>query len=142
MNFSFDKLLAAFGKNQAINDTTEAILNDIEDTPFAISTQNVMYAAAKELGGYYYFKTIVVGTFKIKTIKGAELNIVGDDFKLALTTDMDEFESESSNVSNRYITQIDFQIEQEDVSKINSDKIKSLVLVAKKHMIDFNTVKN
>ena len=59
-----------------------------------------MLLAVKELGGFYYLKTIVVGAFKIKTIKGATLMIVGNKFELKLKTDMDEFESEYSNISN------------------------------------------
>jgi hypothetical protein len=144
MKLSFDKLLAAFGNMRAmertdIDDYTEAIINDIKDSPFAVSQQDVLYAATKELGGFYYLKTIIVGTLKIKTKKGAKLNIAGKSFDLTLNTDMDEFESEYSNVSNRFITRIDFQIEKEDVSKIDKSLVNTLVLTAKKNNIEFKT---
>ena len=125
-----------------VDNNTEDIINSIEDKAFAISQQNVMYASIKELGGYYYFLTIIVGTFKIKTFKGAKLSISGTNFELELKTDMDEFESEYSNVSNRNITRIDFQIEEEDVSKIDKSQIGTLQITAKKHQINFTTVKD
>ncbi|MDO5981696.1 hypothetical protein [Flavivirga spongiicola] len=147
MRFSLDKLLAAFGNIRAterthVDNYTEDIINSIKDEAFAISEKNVLYASTKELGGYYYVITITVGSFKIKTMKGAKLSIEGKNFSLDLKSDMDEFESDYSNVSNRFITRIDFQIEKEDVEKFNKVHIKSLQLIAKKHTIDFKTIKN
>lgn len=144
MKFSVNKILAAFGNIRAMERThvdnhTEDIINSINDDAFAISEKNVLYASTKELGGYHYIITIIVGTFKIKTIKGASLNIKGENFDLDLKSDMDEFESDHSNVSNRFITRIDFQIEKEAVEKFDKTIIKSLKLSAKKQEIIFNT---
>ena len=144
MKFFFNKVLATIKNTHATEKThlenvTEDIINTIEDKAFAISQQNVMYANTKELGGYYYLIVIVVGTFKIKTKKGGTLSISGKDFELELKTDMDEFESEYSNIPNRNITRIDFQIEEEDISKIDKLLIDSLLLKAKKHQLLFKT---
>ena len=144
MKFYFDKILTAFGNIRAMERThvdnyTEDIINSLKDEAFAISDENVMFLAVKELGGFYYLKTIIIGAFKIKTIKGATLMIIGNEFELKLKTDMDEFESEYSNISNRHITRIDFQIEKEDVSKIDKSIINTLELKAKKHQILFKT---
>jgi len=147
MGFSFDKVLAAFGNTRAMENTvvdnvTEDIINSIKDKPFAVSEQNVMYAAIKELGGYYYLKTIIVGSFKIKTMKGATLSISGNELDLILKTDMDEFESDHSNISGTYITRIDFQINEENVSQIDTSFINTFVLKAKKNVIDFKSYKD
>ena len=147
MKFSIDNILAAFGNIRAMERThvdnyTEDIINSIEDEAFAVSEENVLYASTKELGGYYYVITIIVGAFKIKTKKGAMLSIEGENFNLDLKSDMEEFESDHSNVSNRFITRIDFQIEKEDTEKFNKARIKSLQLMAKKQTILFNTLKN
>jgi len=147
MKSAIDKLRTAFGNKKAKDHTqavnyTEGIINSIKDTPFALSDQNVMYAANKELGGYYYLKTIIVGTFKIKTMKGATLSIASNDFKLELKTDMDEFESDHSDVSNMFVTRIDFQVEEGDVSKVDASKIDTLVLKAKKNVIDFKAFRD
>ena len=119
---------------------TEDIINSIEEEPFALSKHNVMYAGIKELAGYYYFKTIIVGSFKIKTFKGATLKILLEDKELLLKSDMTELESDFSNVSNRYITSIDFEIDEEDIKTINTSTIKGLQTIAKKQTIDFKPI--
>lgn len=145
MKFSLTKLRAAFGDIRAMEklhvDTyTEDIINDIENEPFALSETNVMYAGLSELAGYHYLNTVIVGSFNIKTINGAQLKIQGDDFSLQLKSDMVELESDFSNVSNRSMTKIDFEIEAEDVPKIVKSKIKSLTLTAKKNKAIFTIV--
>ena len=148
MKFYLDKIRAAFGNTSTTerthddDDFTETIIKDIAYPAFAISQQNVMYADVAELGGYYYLKTIIVGAFKIKTKKGAALSIEGKNLELVLNSDMDEFESDYSNVYNRYITQVDFQLEEEDISKIDTLQIDTLFLTAKKHQINFTTIKD
>ena len=63
MKFSIHKILPAFGNKKAIEQTpndinTDNIIKSIEDKAFAVSEQNVMYASVKDLGGFFYFKTI------------------------------------------------------------------------------------
>ena len=147
MKFSITKLKAAFGNIRAMEklhvDTfTEDIINDVEGAPFAVSERNVMYAGLSELAGYHYFKTIIIGSFQIKTFKGAQLIVNGVDFNLKLKSDMVELESEFSNVSNRSITRIDFEINHEDVSKISKTVIESLELTAKKNHVKFSIVES
>lgn len=142
MNFSIDKILAAFGNPRALERThkdnyTEDIINSIEEKPFAVSKQNVMYAGLKELAGYYYFKTIIVGSFKVKTFKGAALKIELEDEVLDLKSDMLELESDFSNVSNRYISSIDFEIEKDEVTRLSKSNVKSLQLLSKKQDVRF-----
>lgn len=136
------KLKAAFGNPRAmeklhVDDHTEAIINDIEHEPFAISDSNVLYAGLNELGGYYFFQTVIVGTFHTKTIKGAQLKIIGHDFEMLLDSDMVELESDHSNVSNRSITKIDFQIEEVDAAKMERSSLKQLCLKCKNQEISF-----
>jgi len=147
MKFFTNKIRKAFGniseiKATDVEDFTEDIINSIDKTAFARSDQNVMYVDNKELGGYYYLLTIIVGSFKIKTKKGAKLILNGKDFKLELNSDMDEFESENITISNsnRFITRIDFQIEKEEISKIDKNLISKVLLTTKKHQILFTTL--
>ncbi len=147
MKFFTNKIRTAFGniseiKATDVEDFTEDIINSIDKTAFARSDQNVMYVDNKELGGYYYLLTIIVGSFKIKTKKGAKLILNGKDFKLELNSDMDEFESENITISNsnRFITRIDFQIEKEEISKIDKNLISKVLLTTKKHQILFTTL--
>lgn len=137
------KIKDAFGNPRAmeklhVDDHTEAIINDIEHEPFAISDSNVLYAGLNELGGYYFLQTVIVGTFHIKTNKGAQLRVIGHDFELLLESDMVELESDHSNVSNRNISKIDFQIEEADAAKIKRSNLKQLILTSKKEVIEFS----
>ena len=137
------KLKAAFGNPRAmeklhVDDHTEAIINDIENEPFAISDNNVLYAGLNELGGYYFFQTVIVGNFHIKTLKGAKLKVIGNNFEFLLDSDMIELESDHSNVSNRSISKIDFQIEEADALKMERSNLKQLILSCKKESITFS----
>lgn len=141
MNF-ITKLKAAFGNPRAmeklhVDDHTEAIINDIDNDPFAISDSNVLYAGLNELGGYYFFQTVIVGTFHIKTMKGAQLKVIGDNFEFVLDSDMLELESDHSNVSNRSITKIDFQIEEIDGAQMHRSNIKQVILSCKNKDVSF-----
>tara|TARA_R110000868_G_scaffold74662_5_gene215675 strand:- start:1069 stop:1506 length:438 start_codon:yes stop_codon:yes gene_type:complete len=145
MKFKLNKILGAFGNTRSSEPTDDDnyikdIIKSVDEEAFAVSEQNVLFAKVSELGGYYYVITIVVGTFKIKTNKGANLSIEGENFNLILNSDMDEFESDHSNVSNRFITRIDFQIEKEDISKFDKKTIISLKLSAKKQEVIFNAL--
>ena len=147
MKFSFNKVFTSIGNKRAkekthVENHPKDIINSLKDEAFAISKKNALFTAVKELGGYYYLTTIIIGAFKIKTNKGATLAISGTNFELVLKTDMDEFETEYSNVSNRNITRIDFQLEEDDVSKIDKLLINTLLLTAKKHQIYFTTIKD
>lgn len=142
MKFKLDHLLAAFGNIKAmerthVDDFTEKIIEEVDMIPFAISDKNVLYAGTKELGGYFYLKTIIIGAFNIKTMKGATLQVLGKSLDFKLNSDMQEFESDHSNVSNRNITSIDFQLEEDDVIKMDKNKIETLIFKAKKTTIEF-----
>ena len=141
MNF-ITKIKAAFGNPRAmeklnVDDHTEAIIKDVENTPFAVSENNVLYAGLNELGGYFFFQTVIVGQCHIKTIKGATLTLKGEEIELQLESDMLELESDYSNVSNRSITKIDFQIEEADIKTLQNSRITSIQLKAKKQDIMF-----
>lgn len=145
MKFSLAKLKAAFGNQRTsekdIVDTyTEDIINSIEQHPFAISDHNVCYASTSELADYHFLQTIIVGKFKVKTFKGAQLAITGHDFELELESDMMELQSERSDISDRYITQIDFVLDKIDLPKMDRSHIKSLVLSAKKQNVEFSII--
>ena len=137
------KLKAAFGNPRAmeklhVDDHTEAIINDIDNEPFAISDSNVLYAGLNELGGYYFFQTVIVGTFHVKTLKGAQLKVIGDNFEFVLDSDMLELESDHSNVSNRSISKIDFQIEEAEAAKLDRNVLKQLILTCKNKELNFS----
>nr|WP_321246588.1 hypothetical protein [uncultured Psychroserpens sp.] len=139
------KLKSAFGnsntsKTVETQDSTDAIIKDVDNKPFAVSDQNVLYAGLNELGGYFFFQTVIVGTFDVKTKKGAQLAIVGKNLNLLLQSDSEEFETEATALKGRMVTKIDFQIDESDAAKIDPLKIDTLTLSCKKHEILFSSI--
>ena len=119
------------------NDSIESIIHDVENNPFGVSEENVLYAGLNELGGYFFFQTVIVGQLNVKCKTGAKLSFLGDNFELQLDDDMPEFESEHSNIKGRNVTKIDFQIEESDVKKLEDAMLKSIQIKVKKHNLLF-----
>lgn len=137
MGFSVSKLFGKKNVNKPIEDSVDAIITDIENKPFGIAKSNVLYAGLDELGGYYMFKTVVVGQCKIKTMNGAKLVLKGADFELQLNSDMPELESDPTDILHRHITKIDFQIEEKDIKHLEKSRVTSIELKAKKQDVLF-----
>ena len=124
--------------NSKPQDSIEAIITDVENKPFGVSDNNVLFAGLNELGGYFFFQTVIVGQLSVKSKNGAQLYFIGEDFKLQLEADMPEFESESSDIKGRNVTKIDFQIEESDIKSLENATLKSIQLKVKKHDILFH----
>lgn len=145
MKLSLNNLRTAFGKNDT-NDKTEdsiyleKIMTSIKDKPFAISSRNIMFAGMSELAGYYYFRVVLVGKFKINTFKGAQIIINCKNFEMTLKSNMDELKSDFGEVPNSFITAIDFDIEKTQIEKLNTSKIESLRVISKKQDVTFTFV--
>lgn len=144
MKFSLNNLRTAFNKNHENDESQdstylEKIMAPIEDKPFAISNKNIMFAGMNELAGYYYFRVVIVGKFKIKTFKGAEIIINCKNFEMTLKSNMDELKSDFGEVPNSFITPIDFDIEKKQIEKLNKSKIQNLRVISKKQDVTFKT---
>ncbi|EDP70264.1 hypothetical protein FBALC1_05893 [Flavobacteriales bacterium ALC-1] len=137
MGFSLTKLFGNKTSDTKSNDSIEAIIHDVENTPFGVSKNNVLFAGLNELGGYFFFQTVIVGELNVKSKIGALLTIKGENLELKLNSDMPEFESENSDIKGRYITKIDFQIEESDIKQLENRKLNSIQLNVKKYDILF-----
>ena len=139
MAFSLSKLFGTKSSEtqSQSSDTIEAIINDVDNRPYGVSENNVLFAGLNELGGYYFFQTVIVGQLHIKSKNGAQLFFIGDNFKLQLGSDMPEFESESSDIKGRNVTKIDFQVEESDIEQLQNATLSSIQLKVKKHDILF-----
>ena len=118
-------------------DSVEAIIRDVENKPYGVSQNNVLFAGLNELGGYFFFQTVIVGQLNIKSKSGALLVFKGDNFELELNSDMPEFESEGSDMKGRQVTKIDFQIEESDIKQLENTKLNSILIKIKKQNILF-----
>ena len=137
MGFS---LTNTFGKKSTkikTEDNINAILNDIESEPFGISEHNVLFAGLNELGGYYFFQTVIVGQFHIKTVKGISITLKSESIVMTLKSDTDELESEAASIKGRYITKVDFEIEKSDLERLQNEKITQITISGKNQNIVF-----
>ncbi|WP_339624501.1 hypothetical protein [uncultured Winogradskyella sp.] len=137
MGFSLSKLFGNKTSTLQTNDNVEAIIRDVENKPFGVADTNVLFAGLNELGGYFFFQTVIVGQLKVKVKNGATLLFKGENFELELKSDMPEFESEGSPIKERQVTKIDFQIEESDIEKLEKAALKSIEINLKKQSILF-----
>ncbi|WP_400078046.1 hypothetical protein [Winogradskyella sp. R77965] len=139
MGFSLSKLFGSKtseAKSQS-DDTVEAIINDVQNKPYGVAENNVLFAGLNELGGYLFFQTVIVGQLHVKSKTGAKLFFIGENFKLELDSDSLEFESDHSDIKGRSVTKIDFQVEESDIKQLETATLKSIQLKVKNHDILF-----
>ncbi|RNC86912.1 MAG: hypothetical protein ED556_05675 [Winogradskyella sp.] len=137
MGFSFSKLFGKAQQEASSSDTIEAIIDYVGQNPYGTSDRNVMFAGLNELGGYFFFETVIVGIFNVKCKHGAQLTFKGDKFELTLDSDSLEFETNPTETKGRYVTNIDFQIEKSDIETLQKSNITSINLKVKKQDILF-----
>lgn len=142
MGFSISKLFNKTESKQANEDTIEAIIDSVEHQPYGVSESNVLFAGLNELGGYFFFQTVIVGSLNVKCKNGAQLTFKGKDFELTLNSDSLEFESNHSDVKKRHVTNIDFQIEKADIKKLEKANLKEIALKVKKRELVFTKYKS
>lgn len=110
-----DILLANLGnpaaiKRNHIDTVTESKIENVKGEKIASSINGGIWAEINELSEYSFLDIIVIGKMKIKTFEGCEIVFQGAEKVLKLLSDTKEIESNYSNVSNRFITEISFDI--------------------------------
>lgn len=117
MNFfkKADLFLANMGNMKAIkrnhvDSFIESIMQETDGKKIAASENGGIWIEYQELAGYNFLDVTIIGTYDMKTFQGCELTFVGGNAELKLTSDTKELESDFSNVSNRWITQVSFDI--------------------------------
>jgi len=132
-----DKVLASFGNIKAMQrnhvDTfTENKIKNTKGFKIAEGKHGQLIINFQKLAGYEFLQLSIISNFSIKTEKGVQL--LFDFYKnpaMSIKSDTQEIESEFSNVSNRYITLIDFVIENKEKKQLLSTDLKSVTLFYK-----------
>lgn len=102
-------------KNHVDTFTENRILN-VPGEQIASIENGGIWVDFQELSDYHFMNIIVIGKKKFKTFEGCELVFTSNNSELKLISDSKEIASDFSNVSNRWITQIAF-----DITNINID---------------------
>lgn len=95
----------------------------------------------QELVEYNFMNIIVIGRKKHKTFDGCELVFLSDNSELKLISDSREIESDFSNVSNRWITAISFDVTNQNIDMITNKEATKVNLNFKKDSESFEIIK-
>lgn len=131
-----DRLLAAFGSAKAeerlqVAPISETQIEGLEEKKIGVSDEAILFGMIEELNGYLFLETILITKSKIKTLKGALLTFEGtSEFKLS--SDTQEIESDLSNVANRFMTRISFDITEAEIEQIKNKQYDTVLFECKK----------
>ncbi|MGH1386233.1 hypothetical protein [Kordia sp.] len=142
---SVDKVLARMGSSKATDRAyneplTADVIKKIPGEQLAVSEAGGIWAALQELNGYVFMELIVLDTTKIKTFKGVTMTFLGDT-ELKLTSDSGEIKSDFSDVFNRWLTEISFEITKKDLNFIKKKKYTQIQLDFKNKSLLFDLKK-
>jgi len=139
MAFSFSNLLKS--KKETITNQPIPRIDFKGGTKYATNESSDVYLDFEELGGFPYIKTIVIGDIneKVKRI-GCSLTFYFE--KDSLTIHSDNTDIGSNNIKNTpfFFTEIDFELDENEASKIKKQKVFRIDLVLKKNTYSFKTI--
>lgn len=150
MNFfkKIDSFLGKMGSLKAsernyVDTVTEEKITDVIGDKIAIGNNGGIWASNQELAGYQYLNITIIGQTKIKTFHGCTLTFVSDtnEILLQLPSDTREIESDHSNISNLWVTQVSFDITETNIDVLNNKTSFQIVVESKKTREVFETLK-
>jgi len=139
MAFSFSKI---FNPKPTIN--AAEILNQIdykEGTKFAEGASSKIYIDIEELGGFPYLKTVLFGINKINIKRtGCTITFVFKNEEITLTSDNTTVESNEITKSGVHYTPIDFELDENEAKKIQSNKVIEVKFTFKKETLSLKPI--
>lgn len=143
---TLDKILASFGNIRALERThvdtyTENKINSINALKIGESSQGQLYIKFNQLAGYQFLDITILSRQNIKTFNGGSLIFEGEK-ELSLKSDTTEIESDFSNISNQWMTEVSFIVKQREIDFIKSHNLNRIIFYYKKKAIHFNAINN
>ena len=136
MSFSLTHLFSSKKKKE-----TKAPIAKVEytgATKYGENSTNDVYLDFEELGCFPYLKTLIIGDFNINIKRfGGKLTFVFNDESLTLNSDNTDIESTQIKNTAAYFTEIDFELNDNDVNKIKREKVLELKYSFKNKTISF-----
>ena len=120
--------------------TTENLIIKVDGEKIATIENGGIWVEFQELGGFELMETIVVGQKDLKTNEGCSIVFETNNGEITLKSDMHEIESEFSNVSNRWITRISFDVNEADKQPIFDRTAHTIRIDSKKNSESFEAV--
>jgi len=141
MAFSFSNLF----RPQKLQSNAK-IISEIDfkgGTKYAENNNNAVYLDIEELGGFPFIKTIIIGDFSTKIKRtGCTLTFVFEMDSLILSSDHTDVESNQIKNTLVYYTEIDFELTEEEATKIRNEPVREIQYTFKDKIITFNPLLN
>jgi hypothetical protein len=107
-------------------------------TKFGVNETNDMYLDVEELGGFPFIKTVIIGDFAVNVKRyGCTLDFNLKKGALSLESDNTTISSTQVKNSGIFVTEVDFQINEEDVAKLTKKNIREMRYTFKKNACVF-----
>ena len=140
-----DKVLAAFGNMRAmerlhVDTVTENKIESAEGDKIAESREGAIFCGTSEINDYLFLETTIISGVKIKTFGGASLVFSQNGSEFTLKSDTQEIDPDFSNVSDRFIARVSFDITKEEVNKIRNGEFEKVQFCWKKKSLTFDKV--
>ena len=142
-----DQVLARFGNMKAMQRThvdtyTECLIENVAGEQYGISDYGELWISYQELAGYYFINTSIISATDIKTNKGASLEFLDSESKGVLVNSDDHMiESDFSNVSNRWLTKINYCVDEDQLKFIQNKEYSLVKFKFKKAQLVFEIIK-
>ena len=100
-----------------------------------------LYLRINELGGFLILETITVSATNIKSKKGSKLVLSNENTKFTLESDETKIESDVSDVVNKSITKIDYNLTEEEAKIFKENEFKEALFEINGKEIQFSVLK-
>lgn len=135
MNFSFNKFFKKTDTKQILLPLPDIDLGNFKK--IAQNEYNKLYIDFEELGGFPFLKTILLGTESIKIKRdGCTLTFIFADESITLQSDHSNLESINLKKSPFYYTEIDFEMNNEELQQIKDKKFHTVKVAFQKKIIE------
>lgn len=145
MNFlkNISNALASIGNNKIKNhlDVESTEVNTLEESvgeKIGASIDGQLNVGIQELSGYLFLETFILSKTTIKTLKGATLKFTSENGDFILKSDTQEIKSDLAGNSFKYITQISFDITEDEVERIKKGDFSKIQLDFKRKSLLFD----
>lgn len=119
---------------------TEKLIIKVDGEKIATMENGGIWVDFQELAGYELMETIVVSTKNLSTKKGCSIVFETKTEKITLASDMEEIESDFSNISDRWITRMSFDVSTIDKQPIFDRLAHSIHIISQKETESFTAV--
>lgn len=135
--------LASIGNNKTKNnlDSESIEKNTSEELVgenIGASTEGQLNVGIQELSGYLFLETFILSKINIKTFNGATLTFTSDKGDFVLLSDTQEIKSDLYGKSFKYVTQISFDINDDEIERIKNGDFSKIQLDFKRKSLVFN----